>query len=73
MVVEASSLVGGTTNGCLTWRSDNPLIVGFIGHLDPNQPEFVANLKRFGTNPLFRGLRFDHIDMLAKGLWPSRF
>lgn len=66
VVVEASPWLEDN-QWVLDLARDNPLIVGFIGHLDPGQPEFAANLKRFGTNPLFRGLRFDQ-EMLTKGL-----
>jgi L-fuconolactonase len=35
----------------------NPAIVGFVGHLVPGRPEFADNLRRFATDPIFRGLR----------------
>ncbi|HZQ48150.1 MAG TPA: amidohydrolase family protein [Verrucomicrobiae bacterium] len=71
VVVEASPLVADN-QWVLDLAKDNALIVGFIGHLKPGQPEFATNLKRLGANPLFRGLRFDQ-EMLAKGLGQRAF
>lgn len=71
VVVEASAWLEDN-QWVLDLAKDNPLIVGFIGHIEPGQPEFVASLKRFGANPLFRGLRFDH-ETLAKGLGQRDF
>ncbi|MBN9663738.1 MAG: amidohydrolase family protein [Acidobacteria bacterium] len=49
------------------WLEDNqwvfdlaarhPVIRGFVGHLDPGQPSFAANLERFRRNSLFLGIR----------------
>ncbi len=33
-------------------------ILGFIGNLEPMDPGFPANLKRFATSPLFLGIRW---------------
>lgn len=71
VVVEASPWVEDN-QWILDLAAANPLIVGFIGHLDPGQPEFAANLKRFAANPIFRGLRF-HEDVLSRGLGQSAF
>ncbi len=71
VVIEASEWVADN-QWVLDLAKDNPLIVGFIGHLEPGEPEFAANLKRFALNPIFRGLRFHHA-MLAKGLGQSAF
>ena len=38
--------------------TDETAIVGFVGSLQPGQPAFAADLKRFTANPLFLGLRF---------------
>lgn len=56
VVVEASA-----------WREDNgwildlaavdPFIVGFVGQIPPNRPQFGEDLARFAANPLFRGIR----------------
>lgn len=71
VVVEASAWVEDN-QWVLDLAKDDPLIVGFIGHLVPGQPEFAPNLKRLGANALFRGLRFDQ-EMLAKGLGQGAF
>ena len=36
---------------------DDPLIVGFVGHLEPGDASFAQNLARFSKNRLFRGIR----------------
>ena len=33
-------------------------IVGTVGNLQPEQPEFAAYLERYAKNPLFRGIRY---------------
>jgi predicted TIM-barrel fold metal-dependent hydrolase len=71
VVVEASPWAEDN-QWILDLATANPLIVGFIGHLDPGQPEFAANLKRFAANPIFRGLRF-HEDVLSRSLGQSAF
>lgn len=71
VVVEASPWVVDN-QWVLDLAKDNPLIVGFIGHLEPGQLEFAVNLKRFADNPIFRGVRFDQ-GMLAKGLGQNAF
>jgi L-fuconolactonase len=51
---------------------DDPLFVGFIGHLELGRPEFDANLRRFAVDPLFRGLRLEAkaiADGLGQRLW----
>jgi L-fuconolactonase len=37
--------------------ANNPLIVAFVGHLDPGNPSFPQHLARFSANRLFRGIR----------------
>ncbi|MCZ2343011.1 MAG: amidohydrolase family protein [Bacteroidales bacterium] len=60
--------VGGTVAvEASPWLEDNqwlldlaardPIIVGVVGHLDVRQDEFAKQLRRFGKNPLFRGIR----------------
>jgi L-fuconolactonase len=56
IVVEASPWVEDN-QWVLDLAKDNPVIVGFVGHLEPGTTEFQANLKRFARNPLFRGIR----------------
>lgn len=43
----------------LNLAKDNPIIVGFMGHLEPGKPEFRRNLERLARNPLFRGIRLN--------------
>jgi L-fuconolactonase len=57
VVVEASPWVEDN-QWILELAKTNPMIVGFIGNLDPLAPEFRARLDRFGADPLFLGLRF---------------
>jgi L-fuconolactonase len=56
VVVEASPLVEDN-QWILDLAKDNPIIKGFVGHLEPADREFAANLARFSRNPLFRGIR----------------
>ena len=71
VVVEASPWVEDN-QWILDLAKDNPFIVGFIGNLELGKPEFAAQLKRFGANPLFRGLRLN-ARALAQGLGQSAF
>ena len=49
----------------LDLAKDNPVIVGFVGHLDPGKPEFRDNLTRFRRNELFRGIRIGEAPLHA--------
>ncbi len=71
VVVEASPWVEDN-QWILDLAKDHPAIVGFIGNLKLGQPEFAAQLKRFGANPLFRGLRLGEKSS-AEGLGQSAF
>jgi L-fuconolactonase len=56
VVVEASSWL--EDNQWLLDLADNdPSIVGLVGHIDPNRPEFARELARFARHPRFRGIR----------------
>jgi L-fuconolactonase len=57
VIVEASQWVEDN-QWILDLAANEKTIVGFIGNLDPADPGFSANLKRFGANPLFRGIRW---------------
>jgi len=35
----------------------DPIIVGVVGNLEPEKPEFAEYLSRYRKNPLFRGIR----------------
>jgi predicted TIM-barrel fold metal-dependent hydrolase len=71
VVVEASPWVEDN-QWILDLAKDDPLIVGYIGNLELGKPEFAGNLKRFGDNPLFRGLRVN-ARALSAGLGQEAF
>lgn len=71
VVVEASAWVEDN-QWILDLAKNDPFIVGFIGNLELGKSEFAANLKRFGANPLFRGLRLN-ARALAGGLGQAAF
>jgi L-fuconolactonase len=56
IVIEASPLVEDN-EWVLDLAKGHPIIQGFIGNLEPGQPEFKANLARFAKDPLFHGIR----------------
>jgi len=57
VIVEASPLVEDN-QWILDLAAKEKCIVGFVGNLDPNDPQFAPNLKRFAADPLFRGIRW---------------
>jgi predicted TIM-barrel fold metal-dependent hydrolase len=56
VVVEASAWVEDN-QWVLDLAKENPFIVGLVGHLEPGDPGFAANLARFAKDPRFRGIR----------------
>lgn len=58
IVVEASPWLEDN-QWILDLAKTNPIIVGFVGHLEPGAPAFAANLDRFRRNPIFRGIRLN--------------
>lgn len=64
VVVEASALVDDN-QWILELAKDNPVIAGFVGHLEPGTKEFAGHLARFGANPLFRGIRLNDAALIA--------
>ena len=56
VVVEASSWLEDN-QWILDLAAQDGFLVGLVGHIDPNRPEFAAELERFAANPLFRGIR----------------
>lgn len=56
VVVEASKWVEDN-QWILDLAANEPFIVGFVGHLEPDAPDFADNLVKFSANPLFRGIR----------------
>jgi len=63
VVIEASSWLEDNA-WVLELAAGAPSIVGFIGHLLPQEVDFEKHLKRFGSNPLFRGIRVSGADLL---------
>jgi L-fuconolactonase len=65
------NVVGAIEVECSPWVKDNdwvlnvakddPLIVGMVGNLEPDKPEFRRQLDRYAANPLFRGIRYGYL------------
>jgi L-fuconolactonase len=58
--IEASNWVEDNLWALEVARS-NDIMVGVIGNLDPEKPEFDEYLERFHRDPLFRGIRYGNI------------
>jgi L-fuconolactonase len=71
VVIEASPWLEDN-QWVLDIAKDEPLVVGFIGHLEMGQSEFANQLKRFAKNPIFRGVRLPE-SALAAGLGQAAF
>ena len=66
-VTKGLGVVGAIEVECSPWLEDNqwvldiaakaPVIVGTVGDLEPEKPDFRKHLERFHRNPLFRGIR----------------
>src|SRR5579859_2443871 len=56
IVIESNALLEDN-QWVLDLAADNPLIAGFVGHLDPASASFPRHLARFAGNRLFRGVR----------------
>ena len=56
VVVEASAWLEDN-QWILDLAADEPWIVGLVGHVDPNRPEFKTAIDRFAANELFCGIR----------------
>jgi L-fucono-1,5-lactonase len=66
-VTKGLGVVGAIEVECSPWLEDNqwvldvaakaPVIVGTVGDLQPEKPDFSKQLERFHRNPLFRGIR----------------
>ena len=64
-------IVGAVKVEASPWIEDNlwalqvaerdPIMVGVIGNLEPNKPEFPEYLERYRKNPLFRGIRYGNL------------
>jgi L-fucono-1,5-lactonase len=70
-VTKGEGVVGAIEVECSWWLEDNqwvldiaakaPVIVGTVGDLEPNKPDFHKQLERFHRNPLFRGIRYGNL------------
>ncbi len=64
-------VVGAIKVEASPWIEDNlwvlevaqrdPIMVGVIGNLEPDKPEFPQYLERYRKNPLFRGIRYGNL------------
>jgi L-fuconolactonase len=71
IVIESNALLEDN-QWVLDLAADNPLIVAFVGHLDPASPTFPQHLARFAKNRLFRGIRLSG-KSIAAGLSQPAF
>ncbi len=58
IVVEASPWVEDN-QWVLDLAAKDSYVLGLVGNLTPGQTEFAGHLKRFASNPLYRGIRVD--------------
>uniref|UniRef100_UPI000B2CDB8E amidohydrolase family protein n=1 Tax=Novosphingobium rosa TaxID=76978 RepID=UPI000B2CDB8E len=73
IVVEASPWVEDNL-WVLEQAATNPIILGMIGNLRPENPDFAELLGRFHRNPLFRGIRYGNLwdyDLAAQSRNPT--
>src|SRR5262245_55548325 len=64
-------VVGAIKVEASPWIEDNlwvlevaqrdPIIVGVVGNLEPDKPEFPESLARYRKNPLFLGIRYGNL------------
>ncbi|WP_417734156.1 amidohydrolase family protein [Rosistilla oblonga] len=64
VIVEASAWVEDNA-WLLDLAADDPFVLGIVGRIDPDQPDFAKHLARFSANPLFRGIRIS-VGLLKK-------
>ena len=70
-IAEPLGIVGAIEIEASPWLEDNQwvldiaakdkIIVGTIGDLEPDKPDFRKQLDRFHKNPLFRGIRYGNL------------
>jgi len=70
-LAEPHGVVGAIAVECSPWLVDNfwlrdtidksPLLLGFIGDLEPQEPDFAATLDRLHQSPLFLGIRYGNL------------
>jgi predicted TIM-barrel fold metal-dependent hydrolase len=71
VVAAPLGIVGAIEVEASPWIEDNlwvlevaqtdPIMVGTIGNLEPDKPEFPEYLERYHRNPLFRGIRYGNL------------
>jgi predicted TIM-barrel fold metal-dependent hydrolase len=70
-LAEPHGVVGAIAVECSPWMVDNfwlqdvaeknPIMVGYIGDLQPEEPDFAATLDRLHRSPLFLGIRYGNL------------
>src|SRR6476620_12545359 len=70
-IAKPLGIVGVIEVDASPWLEDNlwvletiqpePMMVGTIGNLRPEKPEFGAYLERYAKNPLYRGIRYGNL------------
>lgn len=70
-LAEPHGIVGAIAVECSPWMVDNfwlldtveksPLMLGFIGDLEPETPDFAATLDRLHRSPRFLGIRYGNL------------
>ena len=78
-IAKPLGIVGVIEVDASPWLEDNlwvletiqpePIMVGTVGNLRPEKPEFAEYLERFAKNPLFRGIRYGNLwtyDLVAQ-------
>lgn len=82
-LMEKHGVVGAIEVEASPWIEDNlwvlqvsekdDIMVGFVGNLQPEKPEFAEYLDRHAKNPLFRGIRYGNLwgyDIVAQSANP---
>jgi predicted TIM-barrel fold metal-dependent hydrolase len=70
-IAQPFGIVGAIEVEASPWLEDNQwvldvaakdkIIVGTVGDLEPDKPDFRTHLERFQKNPLFRGIRYGNL------------
>jgi predicted TIM-barrel fold metal-dependent hydrolase len=70
-IADPFGVVGASEIEASPWADDpqwvldvaakDPIIVGTVGNLEPDRPEFPRALERLHKNPLFRGIRYGNL------------
>ena len=70
-IAKPLGIVGAIEVEASPWMEDNlwvletiqpaPFMVGTVGNLQPEMPEFADNLGRYARNPLYRGIRYGNL------------